>query len=446
MPTFQANIPLATGTYTGDYNWNTGLNWDTGTVPTDGANVVLPTLSAAYTSVDDINAISGLNLSIGDNVSLIIALGDTSVENINAFGNNSIFQTDGNSTVSIGNGLGGTYAVNGPTASMNITGFNGVGTFDLFSGTIDFGNNANLSAGNSFNFEGDTSGNLVISSSNNFQNGWSFPVANFALGDTITFGTNFFTPGTYTNAYDATAHTLTIPIPTGSGFYVFQNFSLAAGAPTTFNVTSTSITDVTCFAAGTLISTPRGDVPVETLKVGDLVVTASGEMRPVKWMGHRDVNFRLTPKAGPGQPIRIATDAFGPSRPSQDLYLSAGHSVCVDLLGEVFIPIGYLINGATIAAVEVEEISYWHVELDSHDILIANNLPAESYLAMGNRSAFEEMRGLLSANLDEFKRTHADFCRPVVTQGPVLDFVRQRLITRAEGMGWKRLLDPTCIS
>jgi hypothetical protein len=122
MPTFEANSQLTSGTYTGDYNWNTGLNWDTGAVPTDGANVVLPTLSAAYTSVDDIPAISGLNLSIGDNVSLIIALGDTSVENINAFGNNSLFQTDGNSTVSIGNGLGGDYAVNGPTASMNITG------------------------------------------------------------------------------------------------------------------------------------------------------------------------------------------------------------------------------------------------------------------------------------------------------------------------------------
>ena len=196
-----------------------------------------------------------------------------------------------------------------------------------------------------------------------------------------------------------------------------------------------------CFAAGTLIRTPRGDVPVETLTAGDLVLTASGEMRPIKWMGHRDVDFRRTPNASPGQPIRIAADAFRPARPSQDLILSAGHSVCVDLLGEVFIPVGYLANGATIAQVEVEEISYWHVELDSHDVLIANNLPAESYLAMGNRGAFEEMHGLLPADLDECKRTHADFCRPVVTEGPVLQFVHQRLTARAKEMGWKRSLD-----
>jgi hypothetical protein len=43
--------------------------------------------------------------------------------------------------------------------------------------------------------------------------------------------------------------------------------------------------------------------------------------------------------------------------------------------------------------VEVEKISYWHVELDSHDILVANNLPAESYIATGNRGFFEEALG-----------------------------------------------------
>jgi hypothetical protein len=164
-------------------------------------------------------------------------------------------------------------------------------------------------------------------------------------------------------------------------------------------------------------------------------------MRPVKWMGHTDVDFRRTPKGGPGLPVRIVADAFGPARPSQDLYLSAGHSVCVDLLGEVLIPVSYLVNGSTIAEVEAETISYWHVELDSHDILIANNLPAESYLAMANRGAFEELRGLLSAFEEGRERTHADFCRPVVTEGPVLDFVRQRLVALSEEIGWTRSLD-----
>ena len=208
--------------------------------------------------------------------------------------------------------------------------------------------------------------------------------------------------------------------------------------PRTYSTNSSPIQIVgTCFAAGTLIRTPGGDVAVETLKVGDLVVTASGETRPVKWMGHVDIDFRRTPRGGPGLPIRIAADAFGPSRPSQDLYLSAGHSVCVDLLGEVLIPVGHLVNGGTIAEIDTDAISYWHVELESHDILIANNLPAESYLAMTNRGAFEELRGVLPAQVEGRERTHADFCRPVIAGGPTLDFVRQRLAARAEEIGWK---------
>jgi hypothetical protein len=191
-----------------------------------------------------------------------------------------------------------------------------------------------------------------------------------------------------------------------------------------------------CYVAGTLIRTPAGDVPVESLQIGDLVETSAGEFRPVKWLGHRVVDCRAHVNPRVVFPIRITQDAFGLNRPSQDLYVSTGHSICVDLCGEVLIPVGNLINGATIAQIEVDEVSYWHVELDSHDILIANNLPAESYLAMGNRGFFEERRRLLPAMLEGRERTHADFCRPVVLDGAVLDFARQRLLSRAEEIGW----------
>jgi hypothetical protein len=278
---------------------------------------------------------------------------------------------------------------------------------------------------------------------------------------TVTGGPVVFTVGTTTHTF---SHLLLTEQPPGSDHFVLYEGTIIHPAfavewdgmtPTSFThaivqtsigdefntFVTNSITPTICFAAGTLIRTRAGDVAVETLKAGDIVLTATGEMRPVKWMGHTDVDFRRTPKGSPGLPIRIVADAFGPDRPSQDLYLSAGHSVCVDLVGEVLIPVGCLINGATIAEVEADAISYWHVELDHHDILIANNLPAESYLAMGNRGAFEELRGLISAFEEGRERTHADFCRPVATEGPVLDFVRQRLVARAEEMGWKRSHD-----
>jgi Hint domain len=191
---------------------------------------------------------------------------------------------------------------------------------------------------------------------------------------------------------------------------------------------------VVCFAAGTLIRTPHGEVAIEDLNVGDLVVVSSGERRPVKWTGHRTFDLLDGPKTHPARPIRIAADAFGPGQPSENLYLSSPHSVCVDLCGETLIPVGNLVNGATIARCDTDAITYWHVELDSHDILFANGLRAESYLAMGNRGMFE--RESLSAFAEGRHKTHADFCRPVLTEGPVLAFVHQRLLARAGELGW----------
>jgi hypothetical protein len=84
-----------------------------------------------------------------------------------------------------------------------------------------------------------------------------------------------------------------------------------------------------------------GDIPVERLRVGDLVITASGEARPIKWLGHREVNCRRNPKRTSVWPIRISAHAFGPDRPARDLYLSPAHSVCLDLLGEVLIAVDF---------------------------------------------------------------------------------------------------------
>ncbi len=91
--------------------------------------------------------------------------------------------------------------------------------------------------------------------------------------------------------------------------------------------------------------------------------------------------------------------------------------------------------------VEVDEVTYWHVELDSHDIILAENLPAESYLEMGNRGFFNEATIVdLAAGPDALpaQRTHADFCRPFVGGGHILDAVKAQLRRRAESNGWVR--------
>ena len=76
--------------------------------------------------------------------------------------------------------------------------------------------------------------------------------------------------------------------------------------------------------------------------------------------------------------------------------LSPGHAVCVNAVGEVFIPIDHLINGATITQVEADEVTYWHVELESHDVLLAEGLGCESYMDTGNRAFFGREYGRLA--------------------------------------------------
>jgi serralysin len=89
-------------------------------------------------------------------------------------------------------------------------------------------------------------------------------------------------------------------------------------------------------------------------------------------------------------PVRICASAFAAGIPARDLLLSPDHAVFVeDERGGVLIPVGNLVNGATIARQQVDGITYFHVELRKHDVLIAEGLKAESYLDTGNRASFE---------------------------------------------------------
>ena len=98
-----------------------------------------------------------------------------------------------------------------------------------------------------------------------------------------------------------------------------------------------------------------------------------------------------------------------------------------------------LLNGTTIARVDVARVTYWHVELDSHDVLLAENLPAESYLEMGNRGFFANSDLVaLDSSPDAPRRTHADFCRPYAESGPMVDAARTRLNNRARALAAER--------
>jgi Tol biopolymer transport system component len=198
----------------------------------------------------------------------------------------------------------------------------------------------------------------------------------------------------------------------------------------TNNARDVFVADVICFATGTRIRTARGDVVVEDLRVGYLAVTVGGGSRPIRWIGSRTLDG--TGRALPFNqgPVRIRAGAFGQGLPARDLRLSPGHPVLVgagaDGAGGVLVPAMCLINGTTIAREPATAVTYWHVELDAYDILLAEGLPAESYLDLGSRPWFAGSDARLHD--PEFVPAQAPGrCRPVAVEGPVVEAERRRL-------------------
>ena len=188
-----------------------------------------------------------------------------------------------------------------------------------------------------------------------------------------------------------------------------------------------------CFAAGTHITTERGTIAVESLQVGDRVRTVpQGRFEPVIWIGHRRVDCLRHPDPRQVRPVRIAAHAFGRGLPKRDLFLSPDHAVFVN---GVLIPVKYLINGRGIRQMAVRQVTYYHVELPRHAVLLAEGLPAESYLDVGYRDNFENNDGSIRLFAD-FSGDGPDIailregeaCAPFVVHGPELEAVRDAII------------------
>jgi Hint domain len=138
----------------------------------------------------------------------------------------------------------------------------------------------------------------------------------------------------------------------------------------------------TCFLKGTLIQTPHGEVAIEDLRSGDLVTTISGSGKPVKWVGRMTFEKSRDESWDRGvAPIKIAESAISEGLPSRDLYLSSAHHLYMNGL---LIPASAVVNDQSIArcnSMETQVLEYYHIELESHDVVLANGLPAETLLS-----------------------------------------------------------------
>jgi hypothetical protein len=200
-------------------------------------------------------------------------------------------------------------------------------------------------------------------------------------------------------------------------------FTTTGAAPTILGVT---VPEIPCFAAGTLIATPDGPRMVETLAAGDEVLTINGSVQRISWVGSRVVNCRAHPCPEKILPVRIRRHAFGADLPGRDLILSPDHAVFLD---GVLIPICELVNGQNVVQEHVHTVRYVHVELKLHDILLAEGLPCESFLDIGNHSQFGEGPDAVGLHPD-FAATALAWeaaCAPLCLHGPEIDAARALL-------------------
>ncbi len=178
----------------------------------------------------------------------------------------------------------------------------------------------------------------------------------------------------------------------GGGSFIASNAS-APVLTASFNLSGNGGVSIApaCFTAGTGIRTPAGDVAVETLQAGDEVTLSDGSVARVTWLGMQSVSTRF---GDPLRvlPVRIKAGALEEGVPERDLLVSGEHAVFVD---GILAQAGALVNGVSVVRErDVPELfRYYHVELETHALLLAENAPAESFVDNVDRGIFDNWAG-----------------------------------------------------
>ena len=192
---------------------------------------------------------------------------------------------------------------------------------------------------------------------------------------------------------------------------------------------STNINEVilVCFLSGTLIATPEGERAVESLAIGDLVLTADGRAVPVKWVGRQRVNNHAIFASPKMEPVCISAGALGGCLPHSDLCVTAAHGMIWEGL---VVNAGALVNGTTIRFVPLSEmpevVTWYHIETEGHEEILAHGAPTETFVDYVGRSCFDNHQEYL--DLYGAERIIPEMKRPRVSSQRMLpDALRARL-------------------
>ncbi len=275
-------------------------------------------------------------------------------------------------------------------------------------------------------------------------------------GSTVSFGTDQATGSEKVTYVEQNGTTVTQDISvandlqslsaftytSGGNTYIVANTPLAVGAAdiTVGNLTALigglgdaglvagANTYMACYAPGTLIQTRQGEVAIEELTIGDELVTWSGDLKPIKWVGRRSYAGAFVAGHREILPVCIHAGALGDGQPRRDLFVSPRHAM---FLHGVLVPAWLLVNGVSVTqAPSVESVHYIHVELDEHAVIWAEGAASESFVDDNSRGMFQ--------NAHEFEalypgrpRAPAVYCAPRQEDGEQLASIKRMIDHRA---------------
>jgi hypothetical protein len=298
----------------------------------------------------------------------------------------------------------------------------GAGNYDGATFTIERDGGGNPNDG----YFIDTSGDVTLAEPNNQLqvNGQTVATAD-PTGGVLTI--SFNSSATTADVDDVMEHlgyvnTSNTPPDSVTLDYTFDDGSVSATSSVQAFVA------VACYCAGTLILADHGEVPVEALQIGDRVITASGVARPIKWIGKRSYGGRFIVGRKDILPVCFKAGSLGDGVPKRDLWISPHHAM---YLQGMLIEARDLINDLTVTQAErVDEVEYFHIELESHDVIVAEGALSETFVDDDSRGMFN--------NAHEYKGLYPDavtadarYCAPRMRDGYRIEAVRRAIDARA---------------
>jgi hypothetical protein len=340
----------------------------------------------------------------------------------------------------------------GAAANIVLAGSVSLGGADTFSGSISGSGtlsilpqatltlSAGIAAGDTVDFSGD--GTLTIGDYQGFAAtiaGFTTVTRGYGIPDTIDI-TNLAYDGGGSVTLDTTTDLLTL-IENGetatlqfAGDYQGEVANFGSASDGT-DITFTLQEGPPCYCRGTMILTDRGEVAAEDLAIGDRLINAWGAARPIVWIGRRSYAGRFLAANPSVMPVLIRQGALAENVPHRDLLVSPLHAMYLE---GMLIEARALVNDASIVQIDAAaEVTYFHVELASHDVIFAEGARSETFVDDGSRSLFHNAAEF-SAMYPGAAAGPAQYCAPRVAEGAAAAAVAARLAARAAVLGFRR--------